>query len=98
MEEFTADIPDVKEEALAHLDESGIVKVGTYVSAGMILVGKTSPKGEIKSTPEERLLRAILGIKPHVVNKSLYCPPSLEGTVIDVKVFTKKAMRKTRGF
>lgn len=95
VEEFTADIPDVKEEALAHLDESGIVKVGTYVSAGMILVGKTSPKGEIKSTPEERLLRAIFGDKAgHVVNKSLYCPPSLEGTVIDVKVFTKKGYEK----
>ncbi|BDQ28045.1 hypothetical protein ASB1_17210 [Helicobacter heilmannii] len=95
IEEFTADIPDVKEEEVAHLDSGGIVKIGTYVSAGMILVGKVSPKGEMKSTPEERLLRAIFGDKAgHVVNKSLYCPPSLEGVVIGVKIFTKKGYEK----
>ncbi|WP_104685485.1 DNA-directed RNA polymerase subunit beta/beta' [Helicobacter bizzozeronii] len=95
IEEFSADIPDVKEEEVAHLDSGGIVKIGTYVSAGMILVGKVSPKGEMKSTPEERLLRAIFGDKAgHVVNKSLYCPPSLEGTVIGVNILTKKGYEK----
>jgi len=90
-EEITKDIPNVKEESLFHLDDSGIVKVGTYVKPGMILVGKVSPKGEVKPTPEERLLRAIFGEKAgHVVNKSLYCPQSKEGVVIDVKIFTKK--------
>ena len=94
-EEITADIPGVHEEDITHLDESGIVKIGTYVSAGMILVGKVSPKGEVKPSAEERLLRAIFGEKAgHVVNKSLYCPPSLEGTVIDVKIFTKKGYEK----
>ncbi|WP_104750934.1 DNA-directed RNA polymerase subunit beta/beta' [Helicobacter salomonis] len=95
IEEFTPDIPDVKEEEVAHLDSGGIVKIGTYVSAGMILVGKVSPKGEMKSTPEERLLRAIFGDKAgHVVNKSLYCPPSLEGIVIGVHILTKKGYEK----
>ena len=95
IEEITADIPGVHEEEIAHLDESGIVKIGTYVTAGMILVGKVTPKGEVKPSPEERLLRAIFGEKAgHVVNKSLYCPPSLEGTVIDVKIFTKKGYEK----
>ncbi len=90
-EEITKDIPNVKEENLFHLDDSGIVKVGTYVKGGMILVGKVSPKGEVKPTPEERLLRAIFGEKAgHVVNKSLVCPPSMEGVVVDVKIFTKK--------
>ncbi|ANV98066.1 DNA-directed RNA polymerase subunit beta/beta' [Helicobacter enhydrae] len=94
-EDITADIPGVREEEIAHLDKSGIVRIGTYVKAGMILVGKVSPKGEIKPTPEERLLRAIFGEKAgHVVNKSLYCPPSLEGTVVDVKIFTKKGYEK----
>jgi DNA-directed RNA polymerase subunit beta len=61
----------------------------------MILVGKVSPKGEVKPTPEERLLRAIFGEKAgHVVNKSLYCTPSMEGVVVDVKVFTKKGYDK----
>jgi len=91
VEEITKDIPNVKEENLFHLDDSGIVKIGTYVKPGMILVGKVSPKGEVKPTPEERLLRAIFGEKAgHVVNKSLVCPPSMEGVVIDVKIFTKK--------
>lgn len=95
VEEITRDIPNVRDEELAHLDESGIVKIGTYVRGGMILVGKVSPKGEVKPTPEERLLRAIFGEKAgHVVNKSLYCPPSTEGVVVDVKIFTKKGYDK----
>lgn len=95
VEEITRDLPNVKEEDIAHLDESGIIKVGTYVKAGMIIVGKVTPKGEVKPTPEERLLRAIFGEKAgHVVNKSMYCPPSMEGTVIDVKIFTKKGYEK----
>ena len=61
----------------------------------MILVGKVSPKGEVKPTPEESLLRAIFGEKAgHVVNKSLYCAPSMEGVVVDVKIFTKKGYDK----
>jgi DNA-directed RNA polymerase beta subunit len=95
VEEITRDIPNVREEDLAHLDESGIVKIGTYIKPGMIMVGKVSPKGEVKPTPEERLLRAIFGEKAgHVVNKSLYCPPSMEGIVVDVKIFTKKGYEK----
>ncbi len=95
VEEITRDIPNVKDEDLAHLDASGIVKIGTYVEGGMILVGKVSPKGEVKPTPEERLLRAIFGEKAgHVVNKSLYCTPSTEGVVVDIKVFTKKGYDK----
>lgn len=95
VEEITRDIPNVKEEDLAHLDESGIVKIGTRIKTGMILVGKVSPKGEVKPTPEERLLRAIFGEKAgHVVNKSLYAPASMEGVVIDVKIFTKKGYER----
>lgn len=97
VEEITKDIPNVKEEDVMHLDESGIVKTGTYVKPGMILVGKVSPKGEVKPTPEERLLRAIFGEKAgHVVNKSLYCTGSMEGTVIDVKIFTKKGYERDK--
>lgn len=95
VEEITKDIPNVKEEELMHLDESGIIKIGTEVKPGMILVGKVSPKGEVKPTPEERLLRAIFGEKAgHVVNKSLYAGASLEGVVVDVKIFTKKGYEK----
>ena len=95
VEEITRDIPNVRDDELAHLDESGIVKIGTEVKGGMILVGKVSPKGEVKPTPEERLLRAIFGEKAgHVVNKSLYCPPSMEGVIVDIKVFTKKGYDK----
>jgi DNA-directed RNA polymerase subunit beta len=94
-EEITRDIPGVKEESITHLDGSGIVKVGTFIKPGMILVGKVTPKGEIKPTPEERLLRAIFGEKAgHVINKSLVTPTSMEGTVVDVKVFTKKGYEK----
>ena len=95
VEEITRDIPNVRDDELVHLDESGIVKIGTAISGGMILVGKVSPKGEVKPTPEERLLRAIFGEKAgHVINKSLYCPPSMEGVVVDVKIFTKKGYDK----
>ena len=95
IEEITRDIPNVRDDELSHLDESGIVKLGTNISGGMILVGKVSPKGEVKPTPEERLLRAIFGEKAgHVVNKSLYCPPSMEGVVVDIKIFTKKGYDK----
>lgn len=95
VEEITRDIPNVRDDELAHLDDSGIIKIGTNVSGGMILVGKVSPKGEVKPTPEERLLRAIFGEKAgHVINKSLYCPPSMEGVVVDVKIFTKKGYDK----
>ncbi|MBE2986324.1 DNA-directed RNA polymerase subunit beta [Campylobacter sp. RM9344] len=95
VEEITKDIPNIKEEDLLHLDESGIIKIGTQVKPGMILVGKVSPKGEVKPTPEERLLRAIFGEKAgHVVNKSLYATASMEGVVIDVKIFTKKGHEK----
>ena len=95
VEEITRDLPNVKEVDTEHLDESGIVKIGTYIKPGMIIVGKVSPKGEVKPTPEERLLRAIFGEKAgHVVNKSLYASPSLEGTVVDVKIFTKKGYDK----
>ena len=102
-EEITRALPNIREDELTHLDESGIVKVGTYVKPGMILVGKVSPKGEIKPTPEERLLRAIFGDKAgHVVNKSLYTPASMEGVVVDVKIFTKKGYvrdaRATRAY
>jgi DNA-directed RNA polymerase beta subunit len=94
-EEITKDLPGEKEEDLEHLDESGIVKIGTYVSPGMILVGKTSPKSESKPSPEERLVRAIFGEKQaNVSNKSLKVPPSTEGVVVDVKIFTKKGNDK----
>jgi len=95
VEEITRDIPNIREDELCHLDDSGIVKIGTYIKPGMIIVAKVSPKGEIKPTPEERLLRAIFGEKAgHVVNKSLYCPASMEGVIVDVKVFTKKGYEK----
>jgi DNA-directed RNA polymerase beta subunit len=91
VEEITKQIPGVKEEDLTHLDESGIVKVGTYIKPGMIMVGKVSPKGDVKPTPEERLIRSIFGEKSgHVVNSSLKAGASLEGVVTDVKIFTKK--------
>ncbi|MDY4860564.1 MAG: DNA-directed RNA polymerase subunit beta, partial [Campylobacter sp.] len=95
VEEITRDIPNVKEDELTHLDESGIVKIGTKINPGMILVGKVTPKGEVKPTPEERLLRAIFGEKAgHVVNKSLYAGATMEGVVIDVKIFTKKGYER----
>ena len=85
-EEVTRDIPNVSEEALKDLDESGIVRIGAKVKAGDILVGKITPKGETQLTPEEKLLRAIFGEKAgDVRDTSLTVPPGIEGTVVDVK-------------
>jgi DNA-directed RNA polymerase subunit beta len=96
-EEITADIPNVSEEALSKLDESGIVYVGAEVKGGDILVGKVTPKGETQLTPEEKLLRAIFGEKAaDVKDTSLRVPSSIEGTVIDVQVFTRDGVKKDR--
>ena len=90
-EEVTRDIPNVSEEALKDLDESGIVRIGAKVKAGDILVGKITPKGETQLTPEEKLLRAIFGEKAgDVRDTSLTVPPGIEGTVVDVKVFSRR--------
>ena len=94
-EEITADIPNVGEVALGRLDESGIVHVGAEVSAGDILVGKVTPKGETQLTPEEKLLRAIFGEKASdVKDTSLRVPSSIKGTVINVQVFTRDGLEK----
>ena len=94
-EEITRDIPNVGEEALKNLDESGIVKIGAEVKAGDILVGKITPKGETQLSPEEKLLRAIFGDKAgDVKDTSLRVPPGVEGTVIDAKVFSRKGVEK----
>jgi len=94
-EEITRDIPNVSEEALKDLDESGIVRIGAEVYPSDILVGKVAPKGETQLTPEEKLLRAIFGEKAgDVKDASLTCPPGIEGTVVDVKVFTRKGIDK----
>jgi len=90
-EDITRQIPGVPEKALAHLDEYGIVRVGTYVKPGDILVGKVTPKGEAQLTPEEKLLQAIFGEKTKdVKDSSLRCPPGVEGVVIDVQIFTRR--------
>jgi DNA-directed RNA polymerase subunit beta len=90
-EEITRDIPNVGEEALKDLDEDGIVRIGADVRQGDILAGKVSPKGETELAPEEKLLRAIFGEKAeNVRDASLRVPPGIEGTVIDVKVFSRK--------
>ncbi len=89
-EEVTRDIPNVSEDMLRNLDESGIIRIGASVKAEDILVGKITPKGESQLTPEEKLLRAIFGDKARdVKNTSLKVPPGIEGTVIDVKVFNR---------
>ena len=94
-EEITADIPNVGEVALARLDESGIVHIGAEVTAGDILVGKVTPKGETQLTPEEKLLRAIFGEKASdVKDTSLRVPSSIKGTVINVQVFTRDGLDK----
>lgn len=96
-EEITADIPNVSEEALSKLDESGIVYVGAEVKGGDILVGKVTPKGETQLTPEEKLLRAIFGEKAaDVKDTSLRVPNGVEGTVIDVQVFTRDGVKKDK--
>ncbi len=94
-EEITRDLPNVGEEFLANLDESGIVKIGSYVKPGDILVGKVTPKGEQTLTPEEKLLRAIFGEKAKdVKDTSLRVPAGIEGIVIDTKVLTRKGLEK----
>jgi DNA-directed RNA polymerase subunit beta len=94
-EEITADIPNVGENALAKLDEAGIVFIGAEVQSGDILVGKVTPKGETQLTPEEKLLRAIFGEKASdVKDTSLRVPPGMDGTVIDVRVFTRDGVEK----
>jgi len=96
-EEITADIPNVSEEALSKLDESGIVYVGAEVKGGDILVGKVTPKGETQLTPEEKLLRAIFGEKAaDVKDTSLRVPGSIRATVIDVQVFTRDGVSKDK--
>jgi len=94
-EEITADIPNVGESALGNLDEAGIAYIGAEVRAGDILVGKVTPKGETQLTPEEKLLRAIFGEKASdVKDTSLRVPPGMDGTVIDVRVFTRDGVEK----
>jgi len=94
-EEITRDIPNVGEDALRNLDESGIVRMGVFVKSGDILVGKITPKGETQLSPEEKLLRAIFGEKASDVrDTSLRVPPGVEGTVIDAKVFTRKGAER----
>ena len=96
-EEITRDIPNVSEEALRHLDECGIAKIGAEVKPGDILVGKVTPKGETQLTPEEKLLRAIFGDKAsEVKDTSLRVPPGTKGVVIDVKIFTRKGIEKDK--
>ena len=95
IEEITRDVPNINEEDLKHLDESGIIGVGHEVNAGDILVGKITPKNESPLTPEEKLLRAIFGEKASdVQNSSLRVPPGQKGVVIDVKIFTRRGIAK----
>ncbi len=96
VEEITAEIPNVSEEAVRNLDENGIVRIGARVRAGDILVGKVTPKGETELTPEERLLKAIFGEKAcDVRDASLKAPPGMDGIVIDVKLFSRKERDET---
>ena len=94
-EEITRDIPNVGENMLRDLDESGIIRIGAQVKPGSILVGKVTPKGETQLTAEEKLLRAIFGEKAgDVKDASLTAPPGIDGTVVDVQVFTRKGQEK----
>jgi DNA-directed RNA polymerase subunit beta len=96
-EEITRDIPNVSEEQLRNLDESGIIRIGAEVKPGDILVGKVTPKGETQLTPEERLLRAIFGEKAaDVKDTSLRVPHGIEGVVIDTKVLTRRGLEKDK--
>ena len=96
-EEITRDIPNVSEEALAQLDEEGIIRIGSVVLPGSILVGKVTPKGESDLGPEEKLLRAIFGEKVgEVRDASKYVKPGTEGVVVDVKVFSRKERERDR--
>jgi DNA-directed RNA polymerase subunit beta len=102
MEEITREIPNVAEESLTHLDERGVVRIGARVKSGDILVGKITPKGETELSPEEKLLTAIFGEKAKdVKDSSLKVPPGMEGTVIDVKIFSRRIddplLEKERG-
>ncbi len=94
-EEISADIPNVGESALSNLDDSGVVYIGAEVTSGDILVGKVTPKGETQLTPEEKLLRAIFGEKASdVKDSSLRVPSGMNGTVIDIQVFTRDGLEK----
>ncbi|MFQ5984652.1 MAG: DNA-directed RNA polymerase subunit beta [Alphaproteobacteria bacterium] len=94
-EEITRDLPNVGEEALKNLDEAGIVYIGAEVKAGDILVGKITPKGESPMTPEEKLLRAIFGEKASDVrDTSLRVPPGVAGTIVEVRVFSRRGVEK----
>ena len=96
-EELTNDIPNVSEEATKDLDENGMIRIGAEVNAGDILIGKITPKGESDPTPEEKLLRAIFGDKAgDVKDASLKAPPSLQGVVIDKKLFTRSVKDKRK--
>ena len=97
MEELTNDIPNVSEEATSNLDENGMIRVGAEVKPGDILIGKITPKGESDPTPEEKLLRAIFGDKAgDVKDASLKAPPSLNGVVVDKKLFTRPIKDKRK--
>ena len=94
-EEITRDIPNVPEELLRNLNENGIVRIGAHVKSGDILAGKVAPKGETQLSPEEKLLKAIFGEKAlDVKDASLYCSPGIEGTVIDVRIFSRRGTEK----
>ena len=94
-EEITRDIPNVSDSTLRDLDESGIIRIGAKVRPGEVLVGKVTPKGETQLSPEEKLLRAIFGEKAgEVRDASLTTPPGIEGTVVDVKIFSRKGIPK----
>ena len=94
-EEITRDIPNVSEESLLNLDEAGIINIGATVAPGDILIGKVTPKGETIMTPEEKLLRAIFGEKASDVrDSSLRVPPGVKGTVVEVRVFSRRGVEK----
>ena len=94
-EEFTSEIPNVSDDAISNLDETGLIRIGAKVKEGDILIGKITPKGESDPTPEERLLRAIFGDKAgDVKDASLKAPPSLNGVVVDTKLFTRQKKDK----
>jgi DNA-directed RNA polymerase subunit beta len=94
-EEVTRDIPNLSEEFLKDLDDAGIIRIGATIKPGSILVGKVTPKGETQLTPEEKLLRAIFGEKAgDVRDSSLYTSPGIHGTVVDVKIFSRKGVDK----
>ena len=98
-EEITRDIPNISEKELEGLDDDGIVRIGTRVNPGDILVGKVTLKGDIQYSPEEKLLRAIFGEKSREVrDTSLKVPPGVEGTVVDVKIFSRSGIRKDKRY